>query len=57
MNGDEANPLKEFVLQGFWPASVSQLSLNMLQPNTLNSFNVIIVYDYIEIKNITSRNT
>jgi hypothetical protein len=57
MNGDEANPLKEFVLQGCWPASVSQLPLNMLQPNTLNSFNVIIIYDYIEIKNITSRNT
>jgi len=55
INGD--NVLKEFVLQGCWPASVSQLSLNMLQPNTLSSFNVIIVYDYIEITNITSRTT
>jgi hypothetical protein len=55
INGNEAEPLKEFVLQGCWPASVSQIALNMLQPNTPSSFNVIIVYDYIEIKNITTR--
>ena len=54
INGN-TDPLKEFVLQGCWPAAVQQMSLNMMQPNTLNLFNVIIIYDYIEISNITSR--
>lgn len=54
LNGDQ-NPLKEFVLHGCWPSVVQQVSLNMMQPNTLTSFNVIIVYDYIEILNVTSR--
>lgn len=54
LNGDTL-PLKEFVLQGCWPAAVQQMSLNMMQPNTLNLFNVIIIYDYIEISNITTR--
>ena len=54
INGN-VDPLKEFILQGCWPAAVQQMSLNMMQPNTLNLFNVIIIYDYIEISNITSR--
>ena len=54
-NGE--NTLKVFKLHGCWPAAVQQMSLNMLQPNTMNSFNVIILYDYIEIDGITSRTT
>jgi hypothetical protein len=53
INGE--NTLKEFLLHGCWPAAIQQMSLNMMQPNTMNSFNVIIIYDYIEITNITSR--
>lgn len=53
INGDQ--PLKEFILNGCWPAAVQQMSLNMMQPNTMNSFNVIIIYDYVEITDITRR--
>lgn len=53
INGNQG--LKEFVLQGCWPATVQQMSLNMLQPNTPNSFNVVILYDYVEISNISER--
>lgn len=53
INGEQ--PLKEFILNGCWPAAVQQMSLNMMQPNTMNMFNVIIIYDYIEISNITTR--
>lgn len=53
VNGNQT--LKEFILQGCWPASVQPITLNMLQPNTMNTFNVIIIYDYVEIQNISSR--
>lgn len=53
INGNQT--LKEFILQGCWPASIQQMSLNMLQPNTFNSFNVVIIYDYVEISNISAR--
>lgn len=53
INGEQ--PLKEFLLQGCWPAAVQQMSLNMMQPNSLNTFNVVIIYDYLEISNITTR--
>jgi hypothetical protein len=53
INGDSV--LKTFILQGCWPAAIQQVSLNMMQPNTLNSFNVIIVYDYVDVKGVTER--
>lgn len=53
MNGNQT--LKEFILQGCWPASIQPITLNMLQPNTPNAFNVIIIYDFVEIQNISSR--
>jgi hypothetical protein len=55
LNGSDT-PLKEFILHGCWPAGIQQITLNMGNPNTLNSFNVIIVFDYLEIRNITNRN-
>lgn len=55
LNGDQNDPLKEFRLYGCWPAGIQQVTLNMGSPNTLNSFNVIIVFDYIEIKDVTKR--
>lgn len=54
INGDQT--LKEFILHGCWPSVVQQVSLNMMQPNTLTSFNVIVVYDYVEVAGITDRN-
>lgn len=48
INGN-ATPLKRFKLHGCWPTAIQPISLNMGSPNVLNSFNVIIVYDYIEI--------
>lgn len=52
LNGNQ-DPLKEWVLHGCWPAGIQQITLNMGNPNTLNTFNVIIVFDYIEITDIT----
>ena len=54
LNGN-ADPLKEWVLHGCWPVGIQQVTLNMGNPNTLNSFNVIIVFDYLEIMNVTNR--
>lgn len=50
---DSGTPLKEYIMHGCWPAGIQPVTLNMGNPNTLNSFNVIIVYDYIEITGIT----
>jgi hypothetical protein len=50
---DSGKPLKEYIMHGCWPAGIQPITLNMGNPNTLNSFNVIIVYDYIEITGIT----
>lgn len=54
LNGN-TDPLKRFILHGCWPAAIQPISLNMGNPNVLNSFNVIIVFDYIEIKDVTRR--
>jgi hypothetical protein len=54
LNGN-TDSLKEWVLHGCWPAGIQQITLNMGNPNTLNSFNVIVVFDYIEITDITKR--
>ena len=54
LNG-EKDPLKRFILHGCWPAAIQPVTLNMGSPNVLNSFNVIIVFDYLEIQNVTRR--
>ena len=46
---DNGAPLKEFVMHGCWPTSVEPLPLNMGSNNLLNSFNVIMVFDHIEL--------
>lgn len=53
LNGNTV--LKEFTMHGCWPSTVSQLSLNMMTPNNMNMFSVVVVFDYIEISGITSR--
>lgn len=53
MNGEDS--LKEFVMHGCWPTQIQPITLNMTSPNTFNTFNVTIIYDYIEIKNVTKR--
>jgi hypothetical protein len=53
---DIGSPLKEYIMHGCWPAGIQPITLNMGNPNTLNTFNVIIIYDYIEITGITKRN-
>lgn len=52
INGNQ-NPQKEWILNGCWPTGIQPIPLNMGNPNTLNSFNVIIAFDYIEISDIT----
>jgi hypothetical protein len=46
---DSGNPLKQYVMHGCWPTSIDPIGLNMTSNNLLNTFNVIIVYDYIEL--------
>ena len=47
MNGDKT--LKSFTLGGCWPVQVGQINLNMASPNLLNTFQVMIMFDYMEI--------
>lgn len=54
LNGDNV-PLKRFILHGCWPAAIQPITLNMGSPNVLNSFNVIVVFDYLEIMDVTRR--
>ena len=53
LNGDEDNPLKKITLFGCWPKAINPINFNMNRPNTLNVFDVVMVYDYINIKNVT----
>lgn len=46
---NESTILKSFRLHGCWPAQVGQISLNMGQPNTFSTFQVMIVFDMMEI--------
>jgi hypothetical protein len=52
INGDESedNILKTFILQGCWPKVIEPINFNMTNPNLLNQFTVIFVYDYLEIE-------
>ena len=49
LNGETDPYLKTFIMHGCWPTAIQPISLNMQNPNSLNSFVVIMVYDYIEI--------
>ena len=48
------NPLKKFMMNGLWPRTVGEVSFNMTRPNVINTFNVVFVYDTIEILNVTN---
>jgi hypothetical protein len=54
LNGND-QPLKEYILHGCWPAGIQPVQMNMGSPNVLNSYTVMIVFDYMEIKNVTRR--
>lgn len=54
LNGTE-DSLKQYILHGCWPAGIQPVQMNMGSPNVLNSYTVMIVFDYMEIKNITKR--
>jgi hypothetical protein len=54
INGTEATPLKKFILHDLWPRTVEPITFNMANPNTLSQFAVTLLYDWIEIENITS---
>ena len=53
LNGTE--PLKRFVLQGCWPKIIEPIAFNMANPNTLNQFAVVMIYDIVRI--YTGENT
>lgn len=52
LNGT-GTPLKKFTLYGCWPKIVNPINFNMNRPNTPNVFDVILIYDYINIMNVT----
>lgn len=41
--------IKTFELRGCWPSAIQPINFNMQNPNTLNTFNVVIVYDQIKL--------
>lgn len=53
LNGDETTPLKKITLFGCWPKAINPINFNMNRPNTINVFDVVLVYDYINIQNVT----
>lgn len=54
---NDENVLKTFILYGCWPTQVGQLSLNMSAPNSFASFQVMIVFDQMEIQSYGQRIT
>lgn len=48
------NALKQFYINGIWPRTINEISFNSARPNVLNTFNVVFVYDTVEIVGITS---
>ena len=55
LNGNESTPLKEFKMYGVWPRTIMDIPLNMANPNTINQFTVIFLYDWITISNVTQQ--
>jgi len=55
LNGNESTPLKEFKMYGIWPRTIMDIPLNMANPNTINQFTVIFLYDWITISNVTQQ--
>lgn len=51
------NNLKTFMLNGCWPKSVGDIGLNMGRPNVLNTFNVVFVFDTVQIFDKTTEIT
>jgi hypothetical protein len=49
LNGEADPSLKVFKMYGVWPRSIMDMSLNMANPNTINQFTVVLIYDYIEL--------
>ena len=43
------NSLKSFFLSGCWPRSITEINMNMGRPNVINTFNVVFVFDTIQI--------
>jgi hypothetical protein len=43
------NIIKTFVLNGCWPRSINEINFNMSRPNVINTFNVVFVFDSVEI--------
>ena len=49
LNGEADPSLKVFKMYGVWPRSIMDMPLNMANPNTINQFTVVLIYDYIEL--------
>lgn len=43
------NILKSFVLNGCWPRTINEINFNMGRTNVTNTFNVVFVFDTIQI--------
>lgn len=58
INGEQGSsgvkPLKKFILNGCWPVSIRPITFNTTVTNQLNSFEVTIQWDSLEIGGITT---
>jgi hypothetical protein len=48
LNGEDESH-KVFIMNGCWPTAIQPISFSMSNPNSLNMFNVIMVYDSIQL--------
>lgn len=53
LNGEETDPVKTFIMDGCWPKSIKEISLNMTNVNVLNAFSAVFIYDNIRVEQVT----
>jgi len=53
LNGEETDPVKTFTMNGCWPKSIKEISLNMTNVNVLNAFSAVFIYDNIQVRDVT----
>lgn len=57
LNGDNTPPLKRFKMHGCWPRTIADINLNMANPNSINQFMVVFLFDWMEIGGVTDSGT
>jgi len=57
LDGDENrnNLIKQISLYGCWPKVINPINFNMNRPNTINMFDVVLIYDYISVTDVSNQ--